>query len=80
MQHGLSWDDCRWMNLVVVNPSISPGMNPNAAATGKPEVSMVVECAANCDAVLLSACAACPAMFVNVLLVAFSIATHLVVQ
>ena len=31
----------------VFNPNISPGMNSNAAATGKPAASTVVECAAN---------------------------------
>ena len=51
-------------------------MNPKAAATGKPAASTVDECVANCDAVLLSTYTACPATFVNVLLVAFSIATH----
>jgi hypothetical protein len=35
-------------------------MNPNAAATGKPAASSVVECAANCDAVLFNACLICP--------------------
>ena len=37
-----------------LNPNISPGINPKAA-TGKPAASIVVECAANCDAVLFNA-------------------------
>jgi hypothetical protein len=55
---------------------MSPGTNPQPAAIGNPEAATVEECAANCDAVLLSAWTACPATFVNVVLVAFSISTH----
>ena len=36
------------------NPNISPGMNPNAAATGRPAASTEVDCAASCDAVLFN--------------------------
>ena len=43
---------------------------------GDPEVAIVEECVANCDAVLLSACTACPTTLVNVVLVAFSISIH----
>jgi hypothetical protein len=31
-----------------------PSINPNPAANGRPAASTVVECGANCDAVLLS--------------------------
>jgi hypothetical protein len=61
----------------VFNPSIGPGRNQKDATTGRPAVSIVLECAANCDAVLFTAYTACPATFVNVLLVAFSISIHL---
>jgi hypothetical protein len=44
-------------------------MKPKAAATGKPVASIVLECAANCDAVLFSACPTCPTTFVNVVFV-----------
>ena len=36
-------------------------MNPNAAAAGKPAASIVMECAANWEAVLFNAFTACPA-------------------
>lgn len=39
-----------------LNPNISPGMNPNAAATGRPAASTIEEWTANSDAVLLTAC------------------------
>ncbi len=58
------------------NPNITHGMNPNAAAIAKPAASIVLECVANCDAVLFNACPTCPATFVNVLHVAFSISIH----
>ena len=48
-------------------------MNPNPAATGRPTASIVLEWAANCDAVLFNACPTCHATFVIVALVAFSI-------
>jgi hypothetical protein len=43
---------------------------------GDPEVAIVEECVANCDAVLLNACTGCPTTLVNVVLVAFSISIH----
>ena len=53
-------------------------MNPNAAATGKPAASTVVECAANYDdAVLFNRCRICPAMF-EVVFVSFSISIHFI--
>jgi hypothetical protein len=42
-------------NYPFLKPSIRPGMNPEAAATGRPAASTVVECAANCNAVLFNA-------------------------
>src|SRR6266571_9364424 len=46
------------------------------SAIGSPNVEIADVCAANCVAVLLSACTTCPDAFVNALLVTFSIATH----
>jgi hypothetical protein len=43
---------------------------------GDPEVAIVAECVASCDAVLLSACTAGPTTLVNVVLAAFSISIH----
>ncbi len=59
-----------------LNPNIGPGMNPNAAATGKPAASTEVECTANCYAVSFNACPTCPATLVNVVFVAFSTSIH----
>jgi hypothetical protein len=52
-------------------------VNPIAAPIGRLAASIEVECAANCDAVLFNACPTCPATFVNVTLVAFSISIRL---
>jgi hypothetical protein len=60
----------------LLNPITSPGTNPKPAAIGDPEVTIVEECVANCDAVLLSASTICPSILVNVVLVAFSISIH----
>ena len=39
-----------------LGPGLIPGMNPKAAATGRPAAaSFVVECVENCDAVLFNA-------------------------
>jgi hypothetical protein len=60
----------------LLKPKISPGTNPMPAPIGNPEAA-IEECVANCDAVLLSACTACPTTLVNVVLIAFSISIHL---
>jgi hypothetical protein len=54
-------------------PNISPCRNPKPAAIGDPDVAIIEECVANCDAVLLSACTTCPSALVSVALAAFSI-------
>jgi hypothetical protein len=54
------------------NPITSPGTNPKPAAIGDPEVTIVEEWVANCDAVLLSASTTCPSTLDNVVIVAFS--------
>jgi hypothetical protein len=44
----------------LLNPITSPGTNP---AIGDPEVTILEECVANCDAVLLLACNKCVKMY-----------------
>jgi len=51
-------------------------MNPKPFAKCKPELSSILEYAANCHSVLLSSWTACPATFPTVALVVLSVATH----
>ena len=64
----------------LLNPITSPGTNPKPAAIGDPEVTIVEECVANCDAVLLSASTTCPSTLDNVVIVAFSISNLIDMQ
>jgi len=52
-------------------------MNPKQAATSRPNSSNMDEGVANCDAVLFNTSSNLPATFVKVVLVAFSLSSHL---
>jgi hypothetical protein len=62
---------------LLLNPNIRSSMNPKQTATSRPNSSNMDEGVANCDAVLFNTSSNLPATFVKVVLVAFSLFSHL---